>query len=188
MISLRPDCLMIQMSSGDTIPCSAEVATVELLGDAAHHCEPEIVRNAAQAVLHYFKTQLGRETVSIKEFSQALVKVLRGFGLQVSVPEEGVELDDVESHDLQGLAASCEQAQAYELEFFPRLRCQLRERLSATPRSVRFVGLKSCVRTLIRTRRWGRRCESLQTQIVGFLRDCLTEESARGDCSLEIRP
>lgn len=32
MIRLRPDCLVFKMSSGESIPCSAEKVTIELIG------------------------------------------------------------------------------------------------------------------------------------------------------------
>ena len=33
MIQLHPDCLMLQMASGESIPCCAELVTVELMGE-----------------------------------------------------------------------------------------------------------------------------------------------------------
>src|SRR3569833_1988255 len=71
MIQLRPDCLIFQTSQGELIPCSAETVTIELIGDASSVLDPEIVREAASAVVHYFKHDLGRETVSVAEFSDA---------------------------------------------------------------------------------------------------------------------
>src|SRR2546428_9403662 len=83
MIQLHPDCLMFQMDGGDAIPCSAELVAVELIGEAAGALDPELVRNAARAVLHYFKVEQGKNFVSVSEFSRALAGVLRGFGLAV---------------------------------------------------------------------------------------------------------
>ena len=55
MIQLNQDALVFQMPGGDSIPCSAEMVTVQLIGDSNDGLDPEVIRNAAQAVLHYFK-------------------------------------------------------------------------------------------------------------------------------------
>jgi len=57
--------------------------TVELIGEAAAELDPELIRMAARAVLHYFKVEMGKTAVSVGEFSRALAAVLRGFGLSV---------------------------------------------------------------------------------------------------------
>jgi len=36
------------------------LVTVELIGEAAAELDPELIRNAARAVLHYFKVEMGR--------------------------------------------------------------------------------------------------------------------------------
>ena len=68
---LRHDCLIFQTSGGEEITCSAEWVTLELMGDAAINVEPELIRNASAAVLHYFKEELHRTYVSISEFADA---------------------------------------------------------------------------------------------------------------------
>src|SRR5678815_1507218 len=80
MILLRHDCLGFKTADGEAIPCTAQQMTVELLGESAHLVDEEVVKNAAEAVLHYFKTELGRTTVTTAGFSQALEHVLRGLG------------------------------------------------------------------------------------------------------------
>ena len=76
MIQLHPEYLIFQTSQGELIPCSAESVTIELIGDASSLLDPEVVREAASAVVHYFKNELGRETVSVTEFSKALERAL----------------------------------------------------------------------------------------------------------------
>ena len=51
MIQLHPDCLKFQMPGGEVIPCSAELISVNLLGEAADLLDPELVQNAARALL-----------------------------------------------------------------------------------------------------------------------------------------
>src|SRR5437867_4504623 len=83
MILLRPDCLGFKTANGEAIPCTAQQMTVELMGAAAHLVDEDVVKNAAEAVLHYFKSELGRTTVTTAEFSQALERVLQGLGFDV---------------------------------------------------------------------------------------------------------
>ena len=47
MIQLHTDCLVFETSDGESIPCSAQDVTVELLGDAALELEPHMVTEAA---------------------------------------------------------------------------------------------------------------------------------------------
>src|SRR5689334_14785218 len=119
MIQLNPDCLIFQTSSGENIPCSAELVTIELIGDAAKFLDPDIIRNASAAVLHYFKEELNRHYVTVAEFSEALEKVLRGFGLAVKHVEEK-PLPKIEEADLRQIA--CASGKGFELFFFPHLR------------------------------------------------------------------
>lgn len=183
MIQLNPDCLIFQTASGENIPCSAELVTIELIGDAVKFLDPEIVRNASAAVLHYFKHDLGRSFVTVGEFSEALEKILRGFGLTVKSPEQK-PMPKVEEMDLREIA--CESGKGCELFFFPHLRDEMRRKLSDSPEIVRFSGLRGCVKQMIGARRWSRRCEDLSDQIVEFLRSCLCEDSKGDSCALVV--
>src|SRR5262245_45556377 len=98
MIHLRRDCLVFETSSGESFPCSAQVVAIELVGEAASFIDKDIVEEAAAAVLHYFKTELGHFTVTYRDFARALEKALNGFGLSVSaqvekIPSRVVEAD-----------------------------------------------------------------------------------------------
>lgn len=185
MIQLRSDCLVFQTSAGQTIPCSVESLTVECIGEAADWLDPEIIRHAAAAVLHYFKHELGRTSVSVGEFSLALEGILNSFGLQIrsaAVTQTGPR---VAESDLRKLAF--ESGKGFELVFFPRLRDELRLRLSESPRVLRFKGLRSCVKQLIGAQRWSARCQKLNDQIVDYLRGCLQTEDRVPGCSLIVR-
>src|ERR1041384_5832996 len=94
MIALAYDCLLCQTSSGESIPFSAEMISVELTGDGIGEFDPEFLKHAASAVFHYFKHDLGRVTVTVGEFAGALEKVLRGFGLQSEADEQNGEHTD----------------------------------------------------------------------------------------------
>jgi len=179
MISLSQDCLLFELASGESIPFSSEMISIELMGDAATKFDPELIQHAAASVFHYFRNDLARETVTVGEFAEALEKVLRGLGFYLSPPEaQGA------GGDLRALAR--ESGDARELVFFPRLRHELRTLLQTSPRLVRFRGLRGCVKHLAGARRWSPSCENLQEQIVGYLRECLSSDSRESECRLLV--
>lgn len=176
MITLASDCLLFEMATGESIPYSADMVSVELEDDTAERFDSEFVRHAANAVFHYFKHELGRHTVSLSEFAGALEKVLCGFAATAQLSTEtNSRLHTVES-DLCRLAD--ESGLGSELFFFPRLRAELQRHLLQAPRVLRFRGLRGCVKQLIGARRWSLRCQSLEGEIVAYLRLCLSAESA----------
>jgi hypothetical protein len=188
MIQLRSDCLVFKLANGDAIPCSVEQVTVELIGDAADNLDPDLIRHAAAAVLHYFKHEQGREYVSLNEFSEALEHVLQSFGLEVNhdplpVPAEGKQGNIVRS-DLRKLAF--DSGKGFELNFFPCLRKEMEQHLVKSPNIICFTGLRSCVKQLVGARRWSGRCQTLNDQIVEYLRECLNREP-HGDCALVVK-
>ena len=128
MIQLKTDCLIFQTTDGEQVPCSAEWVTLELMGEGAQLVDPEVVRHASAAVLHYFKHELQRQFVSVAEFAAALEKVLRSFGLSVYADHEASANPAAEHRvldsNLQALATSAV-AEGFELLFFPQLRQEL---------------------------------------------------------------
>jgi hypothetical protein len=166
------------------IPCSAELLSVELIGEAAALLEPEFVRHAVAAVLHFFKHDQGRNEVTIGEFSEALERVLRGFGVTIKAPGAAAPAPRVSEADLRQLA--CESGKGFELAFFNRLRDVLRSKLEESPRLVRFTGLRGCVKQLAGAQRWSRRCQRLSDQIVAYLRACLGAEGRHRECALLV--
>jgi hypothetical protein len=184
MISLASDCLLFELSSGESVPFSAEMISVEVMGEAAEVFEPEFVKHAAASVFHYFKHDLGRETISVAEFSGALEKVLHGLGFKTQAGDEVVTAAETAGGDLRLLAH--ESGEGWELVFFPRLRDALRTQLRHSPRHIRFHGLRGCVKRLAGAQRWGPRCQTLHDQIVGFMRGCLSAEPRTSDCTLVV--
>jgi len=189
MIQLRSDCLIFKTSDGESVPCTADWVTFELLGESAELIDPEIVHNASAAVLHYFKEELNRQHVSVGEFAQALEKVLRQFGLSVyadaEVLKEEPELPRrAMVSDLRVLAVGANKG--FELLFFPQLRQEVKRRLGESPEVLRFVGLRGCVKQLTGAQRWSRRCDTLSDQIVEFLRQCWHSENVSSSCSLVV--
>ncbi len=184
MIALATDCLLFRLTSGEYVPFSAQMISVELMGDTAHEFDEEFVKHAAKAVFHYFKHELCRQAITVGEFASALEKVLRGFSLRAAARLDGEPVQAILESDLSSLAL--ESGAGRELFFFPRLRAELKQRLQQAPRVLRFRGLRDCVKTLTGARRWGVRCRSLEEQIVAYLRECLTSEAKPADFALLI--
>ena len=195
MIQLHNDCLLFQLEDGQMIPCSVERFTFELVGDALGDVDADVIRNAASAVVHYFKAELNRTTITVGEFTQALEQVLKAFGLSVSAtpltpgatpptPPKVMPIEEAPS-DLAQIA--CESGKGFELAFFNRLRAEMRRQMSQAPHVVRFNGLRRCAKQLVGARRWNIRCERMSDQIVDYLRECLSHETPERVCGLVVR-
>ena len=65
MIALHDNCLIFELHNGESVPCSADMISVEIVGEANSLLEPETLRHAAASVFHYFKIELAREAVTI---------------------------------------------------------------------------------------------------------------------------
>jgi hypothetical protein len=184
MIALQSDHLLFQLTNGESIPCSAEMISIEIVGNSEGLFDPEMLRHAAASVFHYFKSELDRQTVTVGEFALALEKVLRNLGLTLYADESQPLAKQILEADL-GLLAR-ESADSLELFFFPRLRHELRNWLRQSPRVLRFRGLRGCAKQLAGAQRWSVRCEKMQEQIVEYLRGCLTAEPNQNDCALVV--
>jgi len=184
VIQLHHDYLLFQTGAGESIPCSAEQVTLELIGEYASVINPVLLQQAAAAVLHYFKHDLGREQVTVAEFSGALERILKHFGFSVT-SDADVALSPIEASDLRELISEIDKG--FELAFFPRLRAELEAKLTATPRMVAFNGLRGCVKELLGAKRWCPRCQTLNDQIVEYLRNCLSLDDRAASCGLVIR-
>ena len=181
MILLARDCLVFEMANGESIPLSPQTISIELVAEnASAPFDSEFLEHAASAVFHYFKNDLGRETVSVGEFTLALEKVLNEF--RGNCPAEGSSRLGTPS-DLRDLAAETNHA---ELFFFPRLRDELRIQLQHSPGSISFRGLRGCVKQLVGARRWSPQCRKMENQILEFLRHCIQAETPSSSCSLMV--
>jgi hypothetical protein len=185
MIALHNNCLLFQLHNGESVPCSPDMISVEIVGESDSLLEPETLRHAAASVFHYFKIELAREAVTIGEFSLALEKALYHLGYTIRARESGARPGEFSDTDLVRLVS--ETGDRLELFFFPRLRDELRIQLRQSPRVVRFRGLRDCVKQIAGARRWSRRCERLEDQIIAFLRECLTAETAQNECALVVK-
>jgi hypothetical protein len=184
MIALQSEHLIFQLTNGESVPCSAEMITIEIAGNSEGLIDTELLRHAAASVFHYFKCEMKRQSVTVGEFALALEKVLRGFGLTLYTDDPPRLVNELFEADLGHLVR--ESAGSLELFFYPRLRAALRAQLRQSPRVLHFRGLRGCVKQLAGAQRWSARCEQVQEQIVGFLRECLTAEPEKKTCALVV--
>jgi len=183
MITLSADCLLFQLSNGESVAFSADMISVEFMGEAGHWLDSDTVKQAAKAVFHYFKHELGRQSVTTGDFAAALEKALRGLRAAPLESDSPPSRELLQS-DLLRLAR--ETGEAGELLFFPRLRDELRHHLSHQPGVLRFHGLRHCVKHLVGADRWGMRCRNLEEQIVEYLRHCLGTEERPSEFALIV--
>lgn len=181
MIALSADCILLRQPNGESLPVNPGTVSIEVVTEGETPFDEAFVKEASAAVLHYFKQEQGRDSVTLGEFAEALEKVLQGFNPS-DIPTDAE--NRVLEADLQKLAA--DSGEAFELTFFPRLRDELRAGLQQSPQMLRFRGLRSCVMHLTGARRWSARCESLREQIVEFLRNCLSAEPHPESCALVV--
>ena len=181
MIALAADCILLRRENGECEPMSSQAISIEVISEGESPFDEEFVKEASAAVLHYFKKEQGRQSITLGEFAEALEKVLTGFALSVEEVVKDAAGSVVEA-DLQELVPADVEL---ELTFFSRLRDELRGHLQMAPARVRFYGLRNCVKRLARSRRWTGKCRRLEEQIVGFLRECLVAESA-DRCALVV--
>ena len=185
MIQLHTDCLVFETSDGESIPCSAQDVTVELLGDAALELEPHLVTEAAEAVLFHFKVDLGRASVTVGEFTMALERILRGFGFKVMAADDNEETSDSATetnlHDLAHQAG-----EGLEMVFFCTLRDQIHADLHGKPELLRVKGLREAVKKLTGAKKWSPRCQKLNDQIVDYLRHIVSKHQQKAKLTLMI--
>jgi hypothetical protein len=184
VIALRTDCLVLRLAEGWGTPWTAGTVPTELLGDSAATVDPDFLSHATNAVLHYFKHELGCESVTAPEFTRAMKKVLQGLAWESPVSMSVAPPRRIVESDLCRLAR--ESGDAGELAFFPLLREELRRQVMRGPEVLRFQGLRPCVKEILGVRKWNSKCGGLADQIVVFLRQCLSAEAQPFACALVI--
>ena len=185
MIWLGSEYLMFQMPSGESVAFSSDAIAVEIVDETEGELNTQMVKQAANAVYHYFKHELGRQTVTVGEFARAMEKALDGFEISIVSAKQASRVPRrVAEADLHQIAR--DSGRAFELTFFPKLRDALKTQLVGTPSVVRFTGLRSCVKELTGAKRWSARCSAMEEQIVGYVRECLNADAAEAGCTLVV--
>ncbi len=185
MIALRDDCILVAQADGGFLPCSAEELTVEIADDAAGMVDEEALKQAAAAVMHYFREELERTTVTLAEFTNMLTRVLKGLGLNAEISGQVVPGEEIRFADLRTLAVG--EGVAGELEFCQRLRTLLREQLAAGPVRLEILGLRGCVKRLAGRKHWCPACERTAAWVLELIRGWYAQEAPAPPPALIVR-
>lgn len=187
MVCLAHDFLFFRLPSGDSVPVSTKMISVELGHGAPNPNAQEVLSHAAASVFHYFKHELGYKSVTVAEFAATFEAVLAKLGLKAAnlTLQSPAPTPAATHQNLPALALSV--GAAGELGFFPRLRAAAVAQVQSTPQLVRFSGLRPCVKQLLGAERWSPRCDRLRDQILMFLRSVLRKETTDRECALLIR-
>jgi hypothetical protein len=184
MIWLGSEYLMFQMPSGESVAFSSDAIAVEIVDETDGELDVHMVKQAANAVYHYFKHELGRHTVTVSEFARAMERALDGFEISI-VPAQPVRPTSMVA-EANLVRIAHESGRAFELNFFPRLRDELKSQLLGSPNVVRFSGLRDCCKELTGAKRWSPRCTAMEEQIVDYVRECLQTDAAEAGCTLVL--
>lgn len=185
MIALRDDCLLVAQNGGGFLPWSAEQLTLEVVGESGCSVDPELLKQAVAAVIHYFRQELDRTTITMAEFSAMLGRVLGGLGIAAEIVEGDDPPTEVRIADLSVLTAAG--TPSGELEFCQRLRTLLREQLAAAPARVEFHGLRGCVKRLTGRKHWCPTCEKTAAWILEMIRGWFEQDAPSRPTALVIR-
>lgn len=175
MILLHPDCMILRMSDGKHLPHFAESIAGDL--HSSFDMSTELVHHAAFAVLHYFKKERGQDVVSFTEFSKVLKCILQKW-----TTKSGAQ----RTHHADLFEMLSETEWVLELAIFQCLRVRMRDLIRSSPVMIRFSGLRESVKRVLRARRWSAQCQTLNDQIVAFLRKCLDADSI-SDCAFIVK-
>ena len=191
MIQLRTDFLVFKTEEG-LIPCPADAVVCELLGSSQALLPDHIREQITWALVHYFRDEQGREIVTLDEFLDALVQVLRGFGYQVivdsassaksdsasspsykpsSTPNPTIPTSSVPRQTLDLTQLSQQHEWISELHFYEQLRRELDQRLQTNPAILEIRGRRPCVKRLASRKRWCPTCRMVAAQLLSFLQD-----------------
>ena len=184
MIDLHRETILLVHENGEAVPFTPADVSFDILGAkaGASGISPEILRQCTAGIVHYFKSDLGRSRVTLAEFSEALVRVMAGFGYDIEVA--GIDEGEPPAHgaaaqlaspapnvvpmDLQHLALDV--GKMGELGFFPRLKALMDEGMAQGPHALDFHGLRPAVKLLLGRKQWSPACSELEHRIVEALR------------------
>lgn len=122
------------------------------------------IEQIAEALVYHLRVDLHQETVELGQFLEAL-SLLTALVASQPVFAEGRRVRRV---DLLALAQAggC----GFELGFFRSMDGLLGDLHRRQVRLVQFVNLRACVKQLLGVRVWGRSCQRLHDEIIGFIR------------------
>ena len=153
MIRLRQDCLVFKNTDGSGVPASAHEFAVEIIGEAVGLLDEEVVKNAAHAVLHYFKEELHRTERDNRRVYGRIGRDAAQARLQYRL--RAAKKEGAANHYFQSPGHRGSDRSRLRAAVFSRLRDRVRSGLGKSPVMLRFRGLRDCVKHLARARKDG---------------------------------
>jgi len=168
LISLAEQLPLLRMPRGEVIRYE-ESWFLDIIRDAAVRAgieDPWFAEHIAQGIVLYLRKRFSQNSIGLEELFGKISQTLQAVGfphiarnLAPSAPPASMCLD-----------ALAEQAgNGYELCFFQLLGAALRDARERGSVHLQCAGLHGAVNRLCRTKRWGRRCDSLREEILAFV-------------------
>jgi hypothetical protein len=143
-----------------------------------------IAEDIARGIVMYFKERFAHNSISIEEFFRKIDGTLRAIGfadvagnLRKSAPPTHLSLSRMAE----------EAGSGYELFFFQLLGERLEEARRRGTTQVFCRELREAVTRICAAKRWNRRCEELQSEILDYLATGMARDSGDADVTILVR-
>ena len=169
MICLPSQQPLLRIGDLPLAPCEEQwlQERIEQAAAAAGRGEFWLAADVARGVMDYLAGHHPGSTIDLA----ALLDRVRALLARIDCPDVAEYLDSSpppQRLSLDDLAA--EAGNGFELQFFAILRRFLESCARHGIREIRLSGIKSCVRSLRNARKWRPDCESLEQEIIAFVR------------------
>lgn len=186
MITIRDQLPLLRINRWEVVHYE-ESWVLDLIQQAAARAglrDAWIAEDIARGIVIYFKERFAHNSISIEEFFGKIDGTLRAIGfanvagnLRRSAPPAHVSLSRVAE----------EAGSGYELLFFQLLGERLVEARRRGTTQVFCLELREAVTKLCAAKKWNRRCEELQAEILDYLSSGMTRDTEDSDVSILVR-
>lgn len=171
MISLASGLPILQVGERGISEYSPEwlETSVRAAAERAGHDEWWFASDIVRSLFVYLRDRFNATVITVGELFEKLRLTLSALGFQDIA---GQLRDQVPPFKISLIRMANEAAKggSYELSFFQRLGRQVDEAVQTGATVVHATGIKAAVRKLRGARRWTTRCDVLQEEIMGFVR------------------
>jgi len=170
MIAFKDNLPVIQLSSGQAVAFERDwlVRSLAHAAQRAGYGKWWLAEHVAESVTSYLRDQRELTVLPVEKLTRAVQSVLQVIGY-AEVGQYFVPAPQKISVSLVDLARAA--GTGYELAFFDRLGCCIRELLREKNAHFELYGLESCVKVLCARKVWCRDCDALREEIVSFARE-----------------
>jgi hypothetical protein len=186
LISIRDQLPLLRINRREVVHYEEDwvIGLIRQAAEDAGLDDPWIADDIARGILLYLRERFCYSSISIEEFFHKIQHTLRAIGfadvagnLRQSTPPARLSLSAVAEAAGDG----------YELLFFQILRKRLHEAKRRGATKVLCSELRPAVTRLCEAKRWNRRCEALQTEILDYLSSALARKRKDGEVTILVR-